>query len=84
VSPQDTPESIFLQPRDEVIVRKRRTHDSDDEEEPAEDTLKAYESYISQVGALLSDEDEHCDVTFFAGEVGHRYPAFCILAIIVV
>ena len=57
-----------------MIVRKRRVADSDDDEEPAEERMHANESYISQVGAMLNDDDEHCDITFYAGEVRSRLP----------
>ncbi|KAG5185888.1 BTB/POZ protein [Tribonema minus] len=66
---EDTPESIFLQPRDEVIVRKRRLNQSDEdsEDDDIEDLKASGERFISQFGALLAD-DEHCDVTFFVGD----------------
>mmetsp|Transcript_2667 Transcript_2667/g.3645 ORF Transcript_2667/g.3645 Transcript_2667/m.3645 type:complete len:349 (-) Transcript_2667:230-1276(-) len=66
---EDTPESVFLQARDEVIVRKRKKHETDaDIDEYEEDQNQANERFIMQVGALLDDTNEHCDVTFYAGE----------------
>ncbi|CAB1109139.1 unnamed protein product [Ectocarpus sp. CCAP 1310/34] len=66
---EDTPETVFLLVRDEIVVRRRKSKSdsvSDDEAEVDPDSLCPDDIFIEQMGSLL-DDDEHCDVTFFVG-----------------
>ncbi|CAM9256028.1 unnamed protein product [Ascophyllum nodosum] len=66
---EDTPETVFLLVRDEIVVRRRKNKTdavSDDETEVDAETLCPDVRFIEQMGSLL-DDDEHCDVTFFVG-----------------
>mmetsp|Transcript_20304 Transcript_20304/g.30010 ORF Transcript_20304/g.30010 Transcript_20304/m.30010 type:complete len:345 (+) Transcript_20304:128-1162(+) len=65
---EDTPESVFLQQRDEVIVRKRRPSESNTIQSSAEDEENvSNEKYIQQISYLL-DNQESCDVNIFCGQ----------------
>ncbi|CAM9145278.1 unnamed protein product [Discosporangium mesarthrocarpum] len=66
---EDTPETVFLLVRDEIVVRRRKsktepTSDSDEEVDP--EKVCPDSKYIEQMGCLLHEPD-HCDVTFFVG-----------------
>ncbi|CAM9520289.1 unnamed protein product, partial [Choristocarpus tenellus] len=66
---EDTPETVFLLVRDEIVVRRRRSKtecssDSDEEVDPQK--VCPDSKYIEQMGCLLH-EPEHCDMTFFVG-----------------
>ncbi|CAM9612712.1 unnamed protein product [Chrysoparadoxa australica] len=63
---EDTPESVFLQTRDEIVVKKKRPASHDEDKEMSPDEICPNSDYISQISSLLLD-DEHCDVTFHVG-----------------
>eukprot|EP00639_Heterosigma_akashiwo_P029124 CAMPEP_0194687990 /NCGR_PEP_ID=MMETSP0295-20121207/16627_1 /TAXON_ID=39354 /ORGANISM="Heterosigma akashiwo, Strain CCMP2393" /LENGTH=316 /DNA_ID=CAMNT_0039576511 /DNA_START=194 /DNA_END=1140 /DNA_ORIENTATION=+ len=56
----DTPESVFLQRNDEIIVRKKRPP------KPPEPEICPVSKFFDHMGALLQDK-EHMDVTLLVG-----------------
>ncbi|KAG5183869.1 BTB/POZ domain-containing protein [Tribonema minus] len=63
---QDTPESVNLQPRDEVIVRRRRLSPAA-AGRATEEAAEARDRFISHL-AGMRECPEHMDVTFCVGE----------------
>ncbi|KAG5185475.1 BTB/POZ protein [Tribonema minus] len=64
---EDTPESVYLQARDEIIVKRRRLKSATEDADAGEDEGIAKDRYIANISAMRHQED-HMDVTFFVGE----------------
>lgn len=76
----DTPESVFLQARDEVIVRRRRSAVAEDPHELDHDAICPKEDFIEHFAALQYDET-HADVTIWAGKLKVKVPVHKVVLV---